>query len=188
DEGQLSDLGYRLTGSSDLYQNDGRRPYASINFVTAHDGFTLEDLVTYNEKHNQDNGENSRDGDNDNNSWNMGAEGPTDDPAILTLRERQERNFLATLFFSQGVPMLLGGDEIGRTQGGNNNAFCQDSELTWYNWNLDTRQKTLLDFTCRLIQFRRNHPSLRRHQYFQGRPIRGASLKDIIWLRADGNE
>ncbi len=140
DEGQLSDLGYRLTGSSDLYQNDGRRPYASINFVTAHDGFTLEDLVSYNEKHNEANGENNQDGANDNNSWNMGVEGPTDDPEILAARERQKRNLLATLFLSQGVPMLCGGDEIGRTQRGNNNAYCQDNEISWYDWNLDERK------------------------------------------------
>ena len=154
DEGQLSDLGYRLTGSSDLYQNDGRRPYASINFVTAHDGFTLEDLVSYNDKHNEANGENNQDGANDNNSWNMGVEGPTDDPEIIAARERQKRNFLATLFLSQGVPMLCGGDEIGRTQNGNNNAYCQDNEISWYDWNLDERRQKLLEFTRKLIEFR----------------------------------
>src|SRR5271166_778179 len=188
DEGQLSDLGYRLTGSSDLYQNDGRRPYASINFVTAHDGFTLEDLVSYNEKHNQDNGENSRDGDNDNNSWNMGVEGPTDDPAILAARERQKRNFLATLMFSQGVPMVCGGDEIGRTQHGNNNAYCQDNEISWYDWNLDERRLKLLEFTRKLIEFRRLHPNLRRSKFFQDREVYHPSSKDIAWYRDDGNE
>ena len=140
DEGQLSDLAYRLTGSSDLYQNDGRKPYASINFVVAHDGFTLNDLVSYNEKHNEANGENNQDGTNDNHSWNMGVEGPTDDPEINRAREVQKRNLLATLFLSQGVPMLCGGDEIGRTQLGNNNAYCQDNEISWYDWNLDERQ------------------------------------------------
>ena len=137
DDGQLSDLAYRLTGSSDLYERDGRRPSASINFVTAHDGFTLHDLVSYNDKHNEANGEENRDGANDNHSWNMGVEGPTDDPEIIELRERQKRNFLATLLLSQGVPMICGGDEIGRDQHGNNNAYCQDNELTWFDWNLD---------------------------------------------------
>ena len=168
DEGQLSDLGYRLTGSSDLYQHDGRRPYASINFVTAHDGFTLEDLVSYNEKHNEANGENNQDGANDNHSWNMGVEGPTDDPDILAARERQKRNLLATLFLSQGVPMLCGGDEIGRTQRGNNNAYCQDNEISWFDWKLDERKPKLLEFTRRLIEFRRAHPNLRRTQILPG--------------------
>ena len=147
DDGQLSDLGYRLTGSSDLYQRDGRHPSASINFVTAHDGFTLHDLVSYNDKHNEANGEDNRDGTNDNYSWNMGVEGPTDDPEIIELRERQKRNFLATLLLSQGVPMICGGDEIGRTQHGNNNAYCQDNEITWFDWNLDDRKTALLEFT-----------------------------------------
>ncbi len=188
DEGQLSDLGYRLTGSSDLYQHDGRRPYASINFVTAHDGFTLEDLVSYNEKHNEANGENSQDGTNDNHSWNMGVEGPTKDPAILYARERQKRNFLATLFLSQGVPMLCGGDEIGRTQQGNNNAYCQDNEISWYDWNLDERKKRLLEFTCKLIEFRRMHPNLRRRKFFQDREVYHPSSRDIAWYGADGQD
>ncbi len=188
DEGQISDLGYRLTGSSDLYQNDGRRPYASINFVTAHDGFSLEDLVSYNEKHNEANGENNQDGANDNNSWNMGVEGPTDDPQILEARERQKRNFLATLFLSQGVPMLCGGDEIGRTQRGNNNAYCQDNEISWYDWQLDERRKKLLDFTCGLIEFRQKHPNLRRRKFFQDREVYHPSSRDIAWYRTDGQE
>ncbi len=198
DEGQLADLAYRLTGSSDLYQREGRSPTASVNFVTAHDGFTLEDLVSFNEKHNEANGENNADGANDNNSWNHGAEGPTPDAAILELRERQKRNFLATLLFSQGVPMICGGDEIGRTQRGNNNAYCQDSELSWYDWNLDETHQKLLEFTQRLIRLRTAHPNLRRRKFFQDRGIRGErvhgpgarrkSLKDITWLRPDGQE
>ena len=188
DEGQLSDLGYRLTGSSDLYKNDGRRPYASINFVTAHDGFTLEDLVSHNQKHNAANGENSQDGTNDNHSWNMGVEGPTDDPAIMAVRERQKRNLLATLFLSQGVPMLCGGDEICRTQRGNNNAYCQDNEISWYDWNLDERKLKLLEFTRKLIEFRRTHPNLRRSKFFQDREVYHPSSRDIAWYREDGNE
>jgi glycogen operon protein len=188
DEGQLSDLGYRLTGSSDLYQNDGRRPYASINFVTAHDGFSLEDLVSYNDKHNEANGENNQDGANDNNSWNMGAEGPTDNPEILAARERQKRNLLATLFLSQGVPMLCGGDEISRTQKGNNNAYCQDNEISWYDWNLDERREKLLEFTCNLIEFRQRHPNLRRRRFFQDREVYHPSSRDIAWYRTDGQE
>ena len=188
DEGQLSDLGYRLTGSSDLYQHDGRRPYASINFVTAHDGFTLEDLVSYNEKHNEANGENNQDGANDNYSWNMGVEGPTDNPDILDARERQKRNLLATLFLSQGVPMLCGGDEIGRTQHGNNNAYCQDNEISWNDWKLDERRIKLLDFTRQLIQFRKAHPNLRRRKFFQDSDVYHPSSKNIAWYRTDGQE
>src|SRR5579885_2722897 len=181
DEGQLSDLGYRLTGSSDLYQHDGRRPSASINFVTAHDGFTLHDLVSYNEKHNEANGEENRDGTDDNRSWNCGAEGPTDDPEVNALRARQQRNFLATLLLSQGVPMLLGGDELGRTQGGNNNAWCQDNELSWFDWQ--SADHDLLAFTRRLIELRRAHPVFRRRRFFQGR---GERLPDVWWMRPDG--
>jgi isoamylase len=188
DQGVMSELASRLCGSSDLYETGGRRPTASINFVTAHDGFTLEDLVSYNEKHNEANGEENRDGHNDNLSWNCGAEGATDDDAIRDLREQQKRNFLATLLFSQGIPMLLAGDEIGRTQHGNNNAYCHDSELTWLDWNLDERRRNLLDFIRRLIHFRQAHPNLRRHKFFQGRPIRGSAIKDIAWVRADGSE
>jgi glycogen operon protein len=188
DEGQLSDFAYRLTGSSDLYDRDGRRPSASINFVTAHDGFTLHDLVSYNEKHNDANHEDNRDGTNDNYSWNMGAEGPTEDPEIIERRERQKRNFLATLLFSQGVPMILGGDEIGRTQNGNNNAYCQDNVTTWVDWNLDDRKIALLEFTQKLIEMRRDHPNLHRRKFYQGRPIRGTEEKDIMWFRPDGQE
>jgi glycogen operon protein len=186
DSGQLSDFAYRLTGSSDLYQNDGRKPSASINFITAHDGFTLCDLVSYNEKHNEANGDNNSDGANDNDSWNMGVEGPTDDPEINNLRERQTRNFLTTLMLSQGVPMLAGGDEFSRSQMGNNNCYCQDDELTWYDWNLDKPRKRLLEFTSKLIQFRRDHPNLHRRRFFQDRKIRGAA--DIAWYGTDGNE
>ncbi len=188
DEGQLSDLAYRLTGSSDLYDRDGRRPSASINFVTAHDGFTLHDLVSYNGKHNDANQEDNNDGTNDNYSWNMGAEGPTDDPEIVQRRERQKRNFLATLLLSQGVPMILGGDEISRTQNGNNNAYCQDNEATWVDWCLDGCKITLLEFTQKLIQVRRDHPSLHRRKFYQDRAIRGTEEKDIVWLRPDGQE
>jgi isoamylase len=188
DEGVLSDFAYRLTGSSDLYQYDGRKPYASINFITAHDGFTLCDLVSYNEKHNEANGENNQDGESHNNSWNMGAEGPTDDAAVNALRERQMRNFLATLMLSQGVPMLTGGDEVARSQMGNNNAFCQDNELTWYDWNLDAPRRRLMDFTGKLIQLRRAHPNLHRRKFFQDRTIRGSVVRDIAWYNTDGEE
>jgi isoamylase len=188
DEGQLSDFGYRLTGSSDLYDRDGRRPSASINFVTSHDGFTLEDLVSYSCKHNEANQEDNRDGSNDNFSWNMGAEGPTEDPEIIEKRERQKRNLMTTLLFSQGVPMILGGDEIGRTQNGNNNAYCQDNETTWVDWSLDDRKVDLLEFTQKLIQIRRDHPNLHRRKFYQDRAIRGTEEKDIVWLRPDGEE
>ena len=184
--GLATDLGYRLTGSSDLYQNDGRKPYASINFITAHDGFTLRDSVSYNDKHNEANQENNMDGHNDNRSWNCGVEGPTDDPDVNALRARQQRNFLATLLLSQGTPMLLGGDELGRTQFGNNNAYCQDNEISWYDWqNVD---RELLEFTRRLIRIRREHPALHRQNFFSGRPIRGTDVRDIMWFRHDGQE
>jgi glycogen operon protein len=188
DSGTLSDLGYRLTGSSDLYKNDGRKPYASINFVVAHDGFTLQDLVSYNEKHNEANGENNNDGANDNDSWNMGVEGPSDDPEIVQVRDRQKRNFLATLLLSQGVPMICGGDEICRTQGGNNNAYCQDNEISWYDWKLDDRKKGLLEFTTKLIGLRKAHPNLRRKKFYQDRVVHHSKLKDIAWYRSDGQE
>ena len=188
DSGVMSELATRLSGSSDLYESSSRLPSASINFVTAHDGFTLNDLVSYDGKHNEANKGNNEDGTNENLSWNHGVEGPAEDEKIVELRERQKRNFLATLLLSQGVPMLCGGDEIGRTQGGNNNAYCQDNEISWYDWDLDERRQALLRFTCRLIQFRRQHPNLRRHKFFQGRPIRGSGIKDIVWLRADGTE
>ena len=182
----LAEFGYRLTGSSDLYQGTARHPYASINFITAHDGFTLRDLVTYNEKHNEANGEENRDGENHNRSWNCGEEGPSDKPEIEALRARQRRNFLATLFLSQGVPMLLGGDELGRTQKGNNNAYCQDNEVSWYDWvNADA---ALLQFTERLIRFRHRHPVFCRRRWFQGRPIHGTGVSDIGWFTPGGHE
>ena len=188
DPGQVAELAYRLTGSSDLYEQGGRRPYASINFVTAHDGFTLADLVTYTEKRNEANGEDNRDGSNENYSTNDGVEGPTDDPAVCTLRERRQRTFLATLLLSQGVPMLTGGDELGRSQGGNNNAYCQDSELTWFAWPPTAAAESLLDFTRRLIRLRLDHPVFRRRRFFQGRRIRGSAVKDLSWFQADGRE
>src|SRR5947199_1780301 len=184
----LAEFGSRFTGSSDVYEGTARRPYASINFVTAHDGFTLRDLVSYNDKHNEANGEENRDGENHNRSWNCGVEGPTDDRAILALRARQRRNFLATLLLSQGVPMISHGDEMGRTQAGNNNAYCQDNEMTWIDWNLSADQRALLNFTSKLVQFRRSQPALLRRQYFQGRNIRGGEVKDVAWLAPDGRE
>jgi len=189
DESYTDDLAYRLTGSSDLFGDDGRGPLASINFVTSHDGFTLEDLVSYNHKHNEANHEGNRDGIDENYSWNHGVEGPTNDRHILALRERQKRNLLATLLLSQGVPMILGGDEIGRTQRGNNNAYCQDNEISWYDWRLDEREQALLDFTRQMIALRRAHPSLRRTTYFRGAPVNAPDgPPDIIWLRPDGSE
>jgi isoamylase len=181
----LAEFATRLTGSSDLYAAHRRRPYASVNFVTAHDGFTLRDLVSYNAKHNEDNGEDNRDGANDNRSWNCGVEGPTDLPAVNALRARQQRNFLATLFLSQGVPMLLGGDELGRTQQGNNNAYCQDNELSWYDW--EHADETLLEFTRRLIRLRTEHPVFRRRRWFHGRPIYGRETRDIAWFTPHGD-
>src|SRR5262245_55479291 len=188
DEGQAGALGYRLTGSSDLYGRGGRRPFASINFVTAHDGLTLNDLVSYNEKHNEANGEDNRDGTDNNLSWNCGVEGPTDNPDVVALRERQKRNFLTTLLLAQGVPMLCGGDEIGRTQQGNNNAYCQDNEISWLDWKLGRAQEDLLAFTRTLIRLRREHPVWRRRQFLYGRRIRGSELKDLAWFRPDGKE
>jgi isoamylase len=188
DEGQLADLGSRLTGSSDLYQNDGRKPYASINFVVAHDGFTLHDLVSYNSKHNEANGENNRDGSDNNDSWNMGVEGETSDPAIIRERQKQVRNFLSTLMLSQGVPMLSMGDEVGRSQKGNNNAYCQDNEISWTNWDIDEARQKLLDFTSGLIKLRRSHPNFRRKKFYQDRTIRKSLVRDIAWYGADGHE
>ena len=186
--GALSELATRIAGSSDLYEASGRRPYASVNFLTAHDGFTLHDLVSYDHKHNEANLDGNRDGSDQNSSWNCGAEGPTSDPAILELRERQKRNLLATLFCSQGVPMLLAGDELGRTQGGNNNAYCQDNPVSWVSWSLDPAGQALLEFTRRLIALRARHPVLRRRTFLQGRPIRGAGVKDVVWLEPSGQE
>jgi glycogen operon protein len=182
----LGNLACRFTGSSDLYENTTRRPYASINFVTAHDGYTLNDLVSFNEKQNQANGEENRDGESHNRSWNCGVEGPTDNPDVRQLRDRQKRNFLATMFLSQGVPMLLGGDEFGRTQKGNNNAYCQDNELSWYDW--ETVDGELLDFCRKLIRFRKDHPVFRRRGWFQGRPIHGSEVKDIAWFSIEGQQ
>ncbi|WP_217915230.1 glycogen debranching protein GlgX [Miltoncostaea marina] len=185
----VAEFASRLTGSSDLYQSDGRRPFASINFITAHDGFTLADLVAYNGKHNEANLEDNRDGTDDNRSWNHGVEGPTDDPAILELRRRQQRNLLATLLLSQGVPMIVGGDEMGRTQGGNNNAYCQDNEISWFDWDLDEPRLELLEFTRRLIRLRRKHPVFHRRDFFGGHDGVGDSgLPDIRWFRGDGRE
>jgi glycogen operon protein len=180
----LGEFASRLTGSSDLYQADARHPGASVNFVTAHDGFTLRDLVSYNEKHNQANGEDGADGESHNRSWNCGAEGDTDDKNVLALRHRQQRNFLATLLLSQGVTMLLGGDESGRTQDGNNNAYCQDNEISWQDW--ERVDEDLLGYTGRLIALRREHPVLRRRRWFQGLPIRGSV--DLGWCKPDGTE
>lgn len=188
DEGRIAEFASRLTGSSDLYQHDGKRPYASINFIGAHDGFTLQDLVSYNDKHNEANGEDNNDGDNHNLSWNCGVEGPTDNPEILELRRRQKRNFLATLLLSQGVPMICGGDELGRTQQGNNNAYCQDNPLSWYDWQIGEEGKALQKFVTRLVEFRKRHPIFRRPKFFQGRPIRGGGVKDVMWFNASGRE
>ncbi|HKS30450.1 MAG TPA: glycogen debranching protein GlgX [Pyrinomonadaceae bacterium] len=188
DKGLMDNLAYRLTGSSDLYERSGRRPYASINFVTAHDGFTLRDLVSYNEKHNEANGEENRDGTDDNLSFNYGVEGPTEDAQIESVRARQQRNFLATMLLSQGVPMLQAGDELGRTQGGNNNAYCQDNEISWLDWNLDEARWQLLEFTRNVIRIFHEHPVLRRSKFFQGRQIRGSEVKDLSWFRPDGEE
>jgi glycogen operon protein len=186
--GQAAELAYRLSGSSDLYAQSGRQPHASINFVTAHDGFTLADLVSYEQKHNEANLEENRDGESNNESLNFGVEGPTDDPAILAARARQVRNVLATLLLSQGVPMLLGGDEIGRSQQGNNNAYCQDNEISWFDWDLTDDQRRLLEFTAGLIRTFKAHPVLRRRRFFQGRRIRGSSVKDLTWYGPDGRE
>jgi glycogen operon protein len=188
DGGTASEIATRLAGSSDLYNRDGRKPSASINFITCHDGFTLQDLVSYNDKHNQANGENNQDGANDNNSWNCGAEGPTDDSAVKTLRERQKRNLIATLLLSEGVPMLYGGDELGHTQKGNNNAYCQDNELTWLNWELDDEQGAFLEFVRRAARLRMEQPVFRRRDFFLGRPLRGESIKDISFFEPSGTE
>ena len=190
DDAQAADLAFRLCGSSDLYRHNGKRPYASINFVTSHDGFTLHDLVSYSEKHNEDNGEENRDGDNHNNSWNCGVEGETDDGEINALRQRQQRNLLATLLLSQGVPMICAGDECGRTQRGNNNAYCQDNGISWFDWSrlADPKSKLLLEFTRRLIRLRHDHPIFRRPKFFQGRRIRGSDVKDVMWFSPAGTE
>ncbi|MES2229361.1 MAG: glycogen debranching protein GlgX [Pseudomonadota bacterium] len=186
--GVIGEFAQRLTGSSDLYNRSSRRPYASINFVAAHDGFTLADLVSYNDKHNEANGEDNRDGHNHNLSWNCGAEGPTDDAEVRALRARQQRNFIATLLLSQGVPMLLAGDEFGRSQAGNNNAYCQDNPISWLDWPPSADRRTLLAFTRRLTALRAAHPVFRRRDFFQGRPLHGSTVRDIVWLQPDGTE
>ena len=188
DSGLMADLAYRLCGSSDLYQSSGKTPTASINFVTAHDGFTLRDLVSFNDKHNDANGENNQDGDNHNNSWNCGHEGLDAPAEVQVLRRRMMRNFLTTLLLSQGVPMLSGGDEYGRTQRGNNNAYCQDNEISWFDWKRDEHAQRLTEFTSRLIRFRLEHPIFHRPDFFKGRELRGIGMKDLTWINADGNE
>jgi glycogen operon protein len=182
----LGEFAYRITGSSDLYEATGRRPHASINFVTAHDGFTMRDLVSYNEKHNEANGEDNNDGESHNRGWNCGAEGPTDDAEINALRARQSRNMIGTLLLSQGVPMILGGDEVGRTQQGNNNGYAQDNEISWYDWSNVDRE--MLEFTRQIVQFRREHHSFRRRRFFQGRQLRGAATEDLGWFTPTGDE
>jgi len=183
-QANVAQFASRFTGSSDLYRDDGRSPFASINFITAHDGFTLRDLVSYNQKHNEANGESNHDGTDDNRSWNHGVEGATDDPEVNALRARQQRNFLTTLFLSQGVPMLLGGDEFGRTQDGNNNAWCQDNEVSWFNW--EDADADLVEFTQRLIQLRKHHPIFRRERFLTGHEVLGSGLPDVWWFRTDG--
>ncbi len=188
DGGLIGELAYRLTGSSDLYEHGGRLPYASINFITSHDGYTLDDLVSYEKKHNEANLEDNRDGDDRNISWNCGVEGPTDDPAIRALRLKQKRNFLATLLLSQGVPMLAAGDSLGRSQQGNNNAYCQDNDLSWVNWDVGDDEKAFFAYVQRLVQLRREHPMFRRRSFFQGQRIHGSDAKDIVWLAPEGRE
>jgi isoamylase len=188
DGGTVSELATRLAGSSDLYQDDGRKPYASINFITCHDGFTLHDLVSYGQKHNEANGEENRDGTNDNHSWNCGEEGPTDDPDIIELRERQKRNLAATLVLSTGVAMILGGDELSHSQQGNNNAYCQDNEITWLNWDLDDRQKQFLAFMQKVIFFWKSQPVFQRRKFFLGRAIRGSDIKDLSFFNPSGQD
>jgi glycogen operon protein len=187
--GMLPALASRLAGSSDLFAHNGRRPRASVNFVTVHDGFTLHDLVSYNHKHNQANHEDSRDGANDNESWNCGVEGPTDDPEIINLRERQKRNFIATLLLSLGVPLILGGDEHGRTQRGNNNAYCQDNEISWLDWSgTSPRDLALGEFVKTLLRMRREHPAFKRDAFYHGQPFDASGRKDIAWMKPDAHE
>ena len=184
--GTLPDFATRLSGSRDLYGHGGRRPTASVNLITVHDGFTLADLVSYNTKHNEANGEDNRDGTDDNRSWNCGVEGPTDDPTVLGLRARQQRNLIATLMLSEGAPLLLGGDEFGRSQGGNNNAYCHDDEVTWFDWTAAAKNTDLVDFTARLCHLREQHPVFRRRQFFQGTPAPESTRDDLDWYRPDG--
>jgi glycogen operon protein len=186
DMGLHSEIATRLAGSADLYETTRRTPSASVNFVTAHDGFTLQDLVSYEQKHNTANGEDNRDGADDNASWNCGAEGPTDDELILELRERQKRNFWCSLMFAQGCPMISGGDELSRTQNGNNNVYCQDNELSWYDWNLDARRRAFLNFAMRVVQYRKMHPNFHRYVFYDNDPLAIHPDKNIVWFRADG--
>ncbi len=186
DEGTSSEMANRLSGSADLYEPTGRTPHSSVNFITSHDGFTLADLVSYQDTHNEANGEDNKDGEKNNNSWNCGAEGPTDDPQINALRRRQQRNFLTTLFLSQGVPMLTAGDEYGRSQGGNNNAYCQDNEISWLKWERDEHGARLTRFVSQLIAFRKKHPVFRRRNFFRGKAVRGSKFTDVIWLNSEG--
>jgi glycogen operon protein len=188
DGNMASEFATRLCGSSDLYERSGRRPYASINFITCHDGFSLKDLVCYNQKHNEANGENNRDGSDNNDSWNCGAEGPTDNKDIIFLRARQKRNFIATLMLSQGVPMLLAGDEFGHTQKGNNNTYCQDNELSWLNWNLEEDQKRFMEFCRKVTTLRKQEKVLQRRSFFQGRSIRGEGVTDVTWFSPSGKD
>jgi glycogen operon protein len=188
DGGVASEFATRISGSSDLYEWNGRRPHASVNFITCHDGFTLADLVSYDRKHNDANGEGNRDGSDDNISWNCGAEGPTDDAKVLALRERKQRSFLATLLFSQGIPMLLAGDEIGHSQGGNNNAYCQDNAITWLDWELDESQQNLLEFVKWLIKIYHDEPNLHRRRFFHGKSLHGQEAQEIVWLEPTGKE
>ena len=188
DESQVKELAFRLSGSSDLYQDNGKQPSSSINFVTCHDGFTLHDLVSYNSKHNSANHEDNKDGENNNLSWNSGVDGPTDDEKIIQLREQRKRNFIATLMFSQGVPMISHGDEYGRTQLGNNNAYCQDNETSWFNWQWNDRQKELFEFMKSVIEIRKAHPQMHKRRYFKGRKIRGEEIRDIRWINSGGND
>jgi isoamylase len=188
DGGVANEFATRICGSSDLYEWSGRRPNASINFITCHDGFTLNDLVSYDQKHNEANGEENRDGMNDNDSWNCGAEGPTKDPKIISLRRRKQRSFLATLLLSQGVPMINAGDEVGHTQKGNNNAYCQDNELTWFNWEPDDWGRELLRFTQRLTKLYHDQPALHRRRFFHGKSLHGTGQPEILWLEPSGKE
>jgi glycogen operon protein len=187
DENLIGEFARRISGSADLYEASGRKPHASVNFVTAHDGFTLQDLVSYNSKHNEANGENNRDGNDNNRSWNHGVEGPTTDPAINALRARQKRNMIATLLLSQGVPMLLAGDELGQTQNGNNNAYCQDNELSWLDWDITPEERSFFDFVARAIAFRRQHPVFSRRRFLQATTL-SDGVKEVAWLRPDGQE
>jgi glycogen operon protein len=188
DAGQVPEMATRMTGSSDIFDSHGRRPWASVNFVAAHDGFTLQDVVSYNEKHNEANGENNQDGSNNNNSWNCGVEGKTDDPAILRLRAKQRRNMLATLLLSQGLPMIVAGDEFGRSQGGNNNAYCQDDEISWIDWQDVENDAAFLQFTRNLIRLRREHIVFHRSRFYHARFIPGTNIQDITWLMPDARE